>query len=1365
MTLKNKALQLLFFVLISSHLFGQDKVKEKIKFNEYYNSWAIGFGVNNIALHGDLKSFGGPSGRKFYNFGSYLYVDKMFNPVLGLEFRLSYSGLGGEGRNFSHTDFPNLDILHTKDFPNEIFHMDGSSFSGELNAILSLDNLWKRHSNNWNFNLYVGVGIQRYNSHLLISDYDPLRLLNNVSDKGVILKTKKDGGSVFANAGIGVKYRLTNKIDLEFRSSVYLNHEDNFDAAVSGQQNFEDYFITGLGIVYKLGKKDKYAIWIHDDEDEEKPPFDFDDEDNDGVVNQLDKEPDTPKEAEVYGSGKAIDSDRDGIPDHLDKCPLVVGPEHNDGCPPDTDGDGILDIDDVCPDERGTKENLGCPKAFGNNGFGYGSNGTGNEDVSERIFLLSKSIYFKSDSDEIIGDSYSILNEIANIMLEYPNTQFQIDGHTDNKAPSYYNMELSERRAESVLTYLTGMGVNTFRLYSQGFGEEKPTHSNDTEQGRKFNRRVEINFIQPDSEKGLEIYDKDVNVTKAINLIKPQLTSIGGEDTDGDGVADAFDKEPNTPAGALVYGNGVAVDTDKDGIADYMDDCPLKFGTADKNGCPKITETSTIPNENSDVIISDSDFDGVIDALDAEEDTPYGSKVYGNGVAIDTDGDGVIDIFDNCPLKPSTNSNGCPDASENKNTVTEVVNTFTVTDTDGDGVIDELDAEPNTPKGAKVYGNGVAIDTDRDGIIDLNDACPLEPGEGNGCPKEIKTTEQGTFNLNDADGDGVTDSLDQEPNTPKGAKVYGNGVAIDTDGDTVPDHIDECPYKFGSVDQNGCPLSEDTDGDGVVNIYDKEPNTPFGVKVYGNGVSMDTDNDGTPDYKDACPLKPGEDANGGCPKTIEKDETGAVALIDSDGDGVVDQFDKEPNTPSGAKVYGNGVAVDTDSDGLPDYKDACPLRAGNKKNKGCPEKEETQNKTNISLKDADGDGVADQFDEEANTPAGAKVYGNGVSIDTDYDSIPDHSDKCPTVAGTKENDGCPEEVEKQEIQLIDTDGDGVIDLFDKDPNTPAGALVYGNGIPIDSDRDGLPDYRDECPLKAGPVENKGCPKDVKEFDWNDSDGDGVVNEFDKEPNTSKDARVYGNGVAVDSDYDDVPDHEDDCPFKPGTIENKGCPEIKGAIKGNTIDTDQDGVIDLYDKEPDTPFGVKVYSNGVSIDSDKDEVPDYKDRCPLVKGLKDNEGCPVDKDLDGDGIPDSEDLCPDVKGTAANKGCPDKNFDKSISIRIENLASQIKFARTKNTLTNETTEILDEILKIIQDYPATKFHIEAHTDDKHNEKYSLFLSKRRSNAIMKYLVEGGIDENRLTSEGYGDTNPKYPNDADLATSELNNRIEFKFILPE
>jgi outer membrane protein OmpA-like peptidoglycan-associated protein len=1228
MTFKNRALQVIFLLFISLQIIGQAKKSEELEkpveltkpsFSSLYNTWALGIGGTNLIVHGEMRSLGTDTHGNFYNFGGYIYADKMFNPVLGVELKFNYTKIGGASQYFS--DGYEIKYLDANLYKDQTLVLDGYRYGFETNAIINLTNLWKLNSKRWSFNFMAGMGYHRYTSKLIVSS--TLEVPDGTNFETNPLRDNGDhASSIYLNTSLGLKYRINKRFDIELRPTINLNNGDHFDATISDKQNYETFFTTNLGLVYKFGSKDKYAIWISQDDVDANENAKLIDTDKDGVADLFDKEPETPADAEVYGSGKAVDTDKDGVPDHLDKCILIAGLEANNGCPEDKDGDGIFDFEDVCPEIKGTKENLGCP----------GKGGTP-DDISNRIFLLSKSIYFKTNSDILIGDSFSILNEIASIMMQYPNTKFQIDGHTDDRAAASYNLNLSKRRATSVQNYLTSKGVANDRLFAQGFGEEKPTHSNKTEEGRKFNRRVEINFIQPKSTKGTQIYANDIDVIKSIEIIQPQVAGFG-DDQDGDGVADVFDKEPNTPKGALVYGNGVSVDTDKDGIPDYMDDCPLMYGNANKKGCPENATQLTNNNNSEGISITDSDGDGVIDALDAEKDTPYGSKVYGNGVSVDTDKDGVIDLFDKCPLIPGIKAKeGCPEKMPAAGTASLIANTFN--DADGDGVVDELDAEPNTPKGAKVYGNGVAIDTDNDGVIDLLDKCPLRPGIGkaDGCPVTPPISQNSNITMDDSDGDGVIDSLDQEPNTPPSASVYGNGVSVDTDRDGVPDHSDACPLKFGSKDKEGCPVSEDTDGDGVINIYDKEPNTPFGVKVYGNGVAVDTDNDGTPDHKDACPLQPGEAAKGGCP--------------------------------------------------------------------------EITNSTSVTSTNA--------------APSNA--------------------------------------------QLIDSDGDGVIDLFDKDPNTPAGALVYGNGIPIDSDRDGLPDYKDECPLKAGPVENKGCPtKDVKELDWEDSDGDGVINQFDKEPNTPKNARVYGNGVAIDSDYDNVPDYMDDCPFKAGTAENKGCPKETTISTVNSTDTDKDGVLDQYDKEPNTPIGAKVYSNGVAIDSDKDGVPDYKDRCPLIKGLETNEGCPLVQDLDADGVPDTEDLCPSVKGSAANKGCPEKDFDKSVSDKVQSLAKSIVFERTKNTLTIETTNTIDEIVKILKEYPATKYQIASHTDNKYNPKYSLFLSKRRANAIMKYMTDSGIQEDRLTSEGYGDTLPKFPNNGDLSLSEQNNRVEFNLVLP-
>ena len=186
------------------------------------------------------------------------------------------------------------------------------------------------------------------------------------------------------------------------------------------------------------------------------------------------------------------------------------------------------------------------------------------------------------------------------------------------------------------------------------------------------------------------------------------------------------------------------------------------------------------------------------------------------------------------------------------------------------------------------------------------------------------------------------------------------------------------------------------------------------------------------------------------------------------------------------------------------------------------------------IKDADGDGIADNKDKCPNTPKGVKVDAFGCPIDTDGDGVADYLDKCPdTPAGAAvDASGCP----------LDSDGDGVPDYLDKCPNTPAGVAVDAKGCPIDTDGDGVPDYLDKCPnTPAGvAVDAKGCPIDT--------DGDGVADYLDKCPGTPKGVKVDANGCPLDRDGDGVPDYLDKCPDVPGIADNKGCPEIKAETK-------------------------------------------------------------------------------------------------------------------------------------------------------------------------------------------------------------------------
>jgi outer membrane protein OmpA-like peptidoglycan-associated protein len=196
---------------------------------------------------------------------------------------------------------------------------------------------------------------------------------------------------------------------------------------------------------------------------------------------------------------------------------------------------------------------------------------------------------------------------------------------------------------------------------------------------------------------------------------------------------------------------------------------------------------------------------------------------------------------------------------------------------------------------------GNSYDSDRDGVKNSADRCPNTPrGEAvdaAGCSASQR----------DTDADGVKDNADRCPNTPAGEPVDANGCArsqLDADGDGVTDTADKCPDtpKGQPVDANGCSDSQkDDDKDGVTNSADKCPGTPAGEQVDANGCSAsqrDSDGDGVNDAADAC-------AN--TPKGVPVDSRGCPR--DSDGDGVPDGTDKCPNTPNGQAVDESGCPI------------------------------------------------------------------------------------------------------------------------------------------------------------------------------------------------------------------------------------------------------------------------------------------------------------------------------------------------------------------------------------------------------------------------------------------------------------------------
>jgi outer membrane protein OmpA-like peptidoglycan-associated protein len=115
------------------------------------------------------------------------------------------------------------------------------------------------------------------------------------------------------------------------------------------------------------------------------------------------------------------------------------------------------------------------------------------ERVGEGIQVtFASGLLFDFDSDRIRGDARRNLDELARSLMTYPQENLMIVGHTDDVGSDGYNQRLSERRAASAARYLDDRGVRRARVSTRGLGETEPVASNETEDGRQRNRRVEV---------------------------------------------------------------------------------------------------------------------------------------------------------------------------------------------------------------------------------------------------------------------------------------------------------------------------------------------------------------------------------------------------------------------------------------------------------------------------------------------------------------------------------------------------------------------------------------------------------------------------------------------------------------------------------------------------------------------------------------------------------------------------------------------------------------------------------------------------------------------------------------------------------
>lgn len=355
------------------------------------------------------------------------------------------------------------------------------------------------------------------------------------------------------------------------------------------------------------------------------------------------------------------------------------------------------------------------------------------------------------------------------------------------------------------------------------------------------------------------------------------------------------------------------------------------------------------------------------------------------------------------------------------------------------------------------------------------------------------------------------------------------------------------------------------------------------------------------------------------------------------------------------------------------------------------------------------------------SPAYRIIFGvmyENFDDDWDDDGILNGADLCARVPEDRDlfedEDGCPEPDNDQDGLCDPGMSDASCSGEDSCPNEPEDKDEFEDedGCPDpDNDKDGIADVSDKCPLTPGQPEYEGCPVP-------DKDGDGIA------------------------------DNKDTCPEKPedkdGFKDGDGCPDH---------DNDNDGILDKKDSCKGTDAEIE---KGIDTAEDKD-------------GFQDEDGCP-DPDNDGDGIPDTADKCPNeaevLNGVKDEDGCPDKG--KPLVTRELKILERVYFDVGKSTIKRRSFPLLNAVALVLKGRPEiTLVEIQGHTDDQGNDDMNLRLSDDRAKAVREYLIGQGIDPERMTSKGYGETTPAKPID-ELRGLELrrareaNRRVQFEII---
>lgn len=330
------------------------------------------------------------------------------------------------------------------------------AYSGSLSTNFTLANIyWMNRENVVQPYLSAGAGLMSYNI-----------VLKNNAGTETIFNKGENVNEVFFPVGAGLKFSLSNNINLDLGYTMNFVDGDNMDGYRAGNQN-DKFSYSHIGLEFALGSKSKRQLSTYN------PVAALqDDYITRNAKLQADLDADRAKHAAHMAQMDADwkrylnDTDKDGVSDYFDKCPNTPAGTQVDGAGCElkvTTNTTVVNPVRVVVTEEDRKV------------------------VAEAI----RNLEFDFAKSTLRSTSYPSLNRVADL-LKSKDFSLKLAGHTDNVGSDAANLKLSKDRAESVKSYLVSQGANSSRIEAVGYGESQPISTNKTAKGRQDNRRVEF---------------------------------------------------------------------------------------------------------------------------------------------------------------------------------------------------------------------------------------------------------------------------------------------------------------------------------------------------------------------------------------------------------------------------------------------------------------------------------------------------------------------------------------------------------------------------------------------------------------------------------------------------------------------------------------------------------------------------------------------------------------------------------------------------------------------------------------------------------------------------------------------------------